>query len=151
MTYRSVDLKVIHIMRTASVPVARFGIFLVFFWFGALKVLGLSPASLMVTTLLSITMPFIPPDAFLVGFGALECVIGLLFLVKGAERVAIIALFLHMVTTVMPLVLLPHMVWTGAFVPTLEGQYIIKNIAIIAAAIGIAAHLHPLPKGHHIC
>jgi hypothetical protein len=30
--------------------------------------------------------------------------------------------------------------------PTLEGQYIIKNLVIIAAGIGIAAHLHPLPK-----
>ena len=29
-------------------------------------------------------------------------------------------------------------------VPTLEGQYIIKNVVIIAAAMGIAAHLHPI-------
>jgi hypothetical protein len=29
-------------------------------------------------------------------------------------------------------------------VPTLVGQYIIKNLVIIAAAMGIAAHLHPI-------
>jgi hypothetical protein len=33
-----------------------------------------------------------------------------------------------------------------AFVPTLEGQYIIKNVAIIALAIGIAAQLRPYGK-----
>jgi len=31
-------------------------------------------------------------------------------------------------------------------VPTLEGQYIIKNLALIAVAIGIASHLHPMLK-----
>jgi len=47
----------------------------------------------------------------------------------------------------MPLILLPQVTWSGILVPTLEGQYIIKNLAIIAAAIGIAAHLHPLQRG----
>jgi uncharacterized membrane protein YkgB len=49
-----------------------------------------------------------------------------------------------MVTTFMPLFLIPQETWAGFFVPTLEGQYIIKNFVLIAAAIGIAANLHPL-------
>ncbi|MES2059634.1 MAG: hypothetical protein V4438_01235 [Patescibacteria group bacterium] len=151
MTYRSIDLKVLHFLRKISEPMARVGIFIIFFWFGFLKVLGLSPASPLVAALLHVTMPFIPAPVFLAWFGALECVIGLLFLIKGAERLAVVALFLHMITTAMPLFLLPHIAWTGMMVPTLEGQYIIKNLAIIAAAIGIAAHLHPLHKGHHLC
>ncbi len=125
-------------------PLARFSIFVVFFWFGFLKVLGLSPASLMVVTLLHATMPFVSPPSFLVFFGLFECVIGILFLIPGLERVVLPLLFFHMVTTVLPLFLLPHMVWTGFMVPTLEGQYIIKNIVIIATAISIAAHLHPI-------
>ena len=150
MTYRAFDLKILHILRKVSEPVARAGIFIIFFWFGFLKVLGLSPASPLVSALLAVTMPFIPAPIFIAGFGALECLIGLLFLVKGMERIAVVALFLHMITTVMPLFLLPDIAWTGLLVPTLEGQYIIKNIAIIAAAIGIAAHLHPLHKREHI-
>ncbi len=63
------------------------------------------------------------------------------------ERLVIPLLALHMITTFMPLFLLPSITWAGFFVPTLEGQYIIKNLVIIAAAIGIAAQLHPLP-GH---
>jgi uncharacterized membrane protein YkgB len=51
-----------------------------------------------------------------------------------------------MVTTFGPLYFLPSETWTGFMVPTLEGQYIIKNLLIIAAAVGVAAHLHPLQK-----
>jgi uncharacterized membrane protein YkgB len=151
MTFRSLDLRIIHFIRKISIPIARFAIFLIFFWFGALKVIGLSPASPLVAALLKMTMPSVPPDIFIAVFGALECVLGLLFLIRGAERVAIGLLFLHMITTVMPIALLPHMVWTAPFVPTLEGQYIIKNVVIIATALAIAARLHPLPKGHHLC
>ena len=147
MNYRTFDIKVLHFFRLISVPISRLGIFVVFFWFGILKVFSLSPASPLVLALLSRTMPFIPPETFLVFFGVLECFIGLLFLIKGAERIAITILFLHMITTFMPLILLPQVTWSGILVPTLEGQYIIKNLAIIAPAIGIAAHLHPLQRG----
>ena len=42
------------------------------------------------------------------------------------------------------LFVIPSVTWSGMMVPTMEGQYIIKNLVIIAAAIVIAAHLHPL-------
>jgi uncharacterized membrane protein YkgB len=53
-----------------------------------------------------------------------------------------------MITTFGPLVYLPDEAWQKFLVPTLEGQYIIKNLVIIATAIGIAAHLHPLKNKH---
>jgi uncharacterized membrane protein YkgB len=62
------------------------------------------------------------------------------------ERVVIPLLFIHMVTTFGPLVFLPSETWSGFMVPTLEGQYIIKNLVIIATAVGIAAHMHPLSE-----
>jgi hypothetical protein len=128
------------------VPAARVGLFIVFFWFGALKVLGLSPATPLVQALFEHTISFMNFPTFLVLFGLFECLIGLLFLIKGYERVVIPLLFIHMVTTFMPLILLPSETWSGFLVPTLEGQYIIKNLVIIAAAIGIASHLHPLHR-----
>ncbi len=88
-------------------------------------------------------MPF---SVFIVLFGLFEMLIGLLFLFKGCERVVIPLLFLHMITTFLPLFLIPQETWSGFLVPTLEGQYIIKNLVIIAAAIGIAAHLHPISR-----
>jgi uncharacterized membrane protein YkgB len=40
-----------------------------------------------------------------------------------------------------PLVILPNETWQKTLVPTLEGQYIIKNLVIIALALVIGAHL----------
>ncbi len=149
MSFRNVDLAIIHFFRRISIPVARFGLFVVFFWFGILKVIGLSPASGLVQDLFERTIPMMHFSTFLVLFGLFECLIGILFAVKGYERIVIPLLFIHMVTTFMPLFLLPTETWSGFMTPTLEGQYIIKNLVIIAAAIGIAAHLHPLSKAKY--
>jgi len=144
MSLPETDASIIHFFRRISIPLARAGIFVVFFWFGLLKVIGLSPASLLVRNLFERTVPFMHFGTFMVLFGLFEMLIGVLFLIRGAERVVIPLLFLHMVTTFMPLFLLRGETWSGFLVPTLEGQYIIKNIVLIAAAVGIAAHLHPL-------
>lgn len=144
MSIHNIDLKLIHFFRRVSMPIARFGLFVVFFWFGLLKVIGLSPASGVVQRLFEQTIPFMSFNTFLIGFGVFECLIGIFFLIRGLERLVIPLLFIHMITTFGPLFFLPSETWTGFLVPTLEGQYIIKNLVIIAAAIGIAAHLHPI-------
>ena len=146
MNIRSIDVNLIHFFRNISIPLARVGLFIVFFWFGALKVIGLSPASQMVMDLFEKTIPFMEFGTFIVLFGLFECLIGLLFLIKGCERVVIPLLVLHMITTFMPLILLTGETWSGFMVPTMEGQYIIKNILIIASAIVIAAHLEPFGR-----
>jgi len=144
MSVATFDRRAILFFRKISIPAARFSLFVVFFWFGLLKVIGLSPASGLVQHLFEVTIPFISFNAFLVGFGLFECLIGILFLLKGAERIVIPLLLIHMITTFGPLVFLPSETWQKFLVPTLEGQYIIKNLVIIAAGIGIAAHLSPL-------
>lgn len=146
MNIHKTDVELIHFFRRVSVPLARFGLFVIFFWFGLLKVIGLSPASGLVQRLFETTIPWMSFATFIVIFGLLEMLIGILFLIKGVERIVIPLLLLHMITTIMPLFLLPQETWSGFMTPTLEGQYIIKNIALIAAAFGIAAHLHPLPQ-----
>lgn len=146
MTPRTIDLHIINFFKRAFEPMARIGLFIVFFWFGALKVLGLSPASGIVEELLRTTIPFMEPALFVVLFGVFECLIGVLFLIKGLERVVLPLLFVHLITTLGPLVFLPSSTWSGFLTPTLEGQYIIKNVVIVAAAMGIAAHVHPLKR-----
>lgn len=127
-------------------PVSRLALFVVFFWFGALKVVGLSPASQVVQNLFNETMPIMEFSTFLILFGLFECLIGLLFLIPRTERVVIPLLLIHLVTTVGPLVLLTGETWSGFMVPTMEGQYIIKNVLIVALALGIAAHLTPFKQ-----
>ena len=129
-------------------PFSRISLFIIFFWFGALKVVGKSPASELVQSLFEATTPIMSFEAFLIGFGIFECLIGILFLIKGAEHVVIPLLALHMITTVGPLFFLPEETWSGMFVPTLEGQYIIKNLVIIATAMGIVVHLDAEQEVH---
>lgn len=146
MNIHKTDVELIHFFRRVSIPLARCGLFIIFFWFGLLKVIGLSPASGLVQRLFETTIPWMPFATFLILFGLFEMLIGILFLVKGAERTVIPLLLIHMMTTCGPLFLLPQETWSHFMVPTLEGQYIIKNIALIACAFGIASHLHPLPR-----
>jgi len=76
--------------------------------------------------------------------GVYEMIIGVTFLIKGLERVALTLLIPHVIVTTLPLILLPQIAWHGAFSPTLEGQYIIKNLAIVALAFSLIAHIRPM-------
>ncbi len=140
------DHNLIHFFRRISVPTARIALFVVFFWFGFLKLIGLSPAGPLVHALFDQTINFMAFNTFYFLFAAFECLIGILFLIKGAERIVLPLLLFHMGTTVLPLFFLPDSTWQSFMVPTLEGQYIIKNLVIIATAIGLVSHLHPLPR-----
>lgn len=139
-------------LKQSSVLLSRVALFLIYFWFGLLKIIGLSPASGMVTELFGKTvtpmmnllhMPFMSPAVFVIVFGVIEVIIGILFIIPGKERIAVSLFFLHMITTTLPLFFLKTSVWSGVFVPTLEGQYVIKNIALIACAISILSSLPP--------
>lgn len=115
----------------------RLALFVVYFWFGVLKVVTESPANPLVEALLNKTLPFVTFDQFIVGFGILEMVIGILFLFPWLTKWAVGILLLHMATTVLPLFLLPSIAWHAWFVPTLEGQYMLKNLVIIALALSL--------------
>ncbi|MDQ3244918.1 MAG: hypothetical protein M3P22_01025 [bacterium] len=130
-----------------SLPFSRFAIFIVYFWFGALKVFAESPANPLVDALLKQTLPGVTFAQFIVFFGVFEMLIGILFLLPRFTRLVMFLLLIHLTTTLMPLFVLPSATWQGFLVPTLEGQYIIKNILIISAAMGIFAHTHILNKG----
>ena len=123
-----------------AITFSRISLFVVYFWFGVLKVLGLSPASPMVLSLLKKTITFIDAPTFLIVFGLFEVLIGILFLIPKLEKIALFLLTLHMVAVCLPLVMLPDLTWKSMLVPTMEGQYIIKNILIIAIAVNLVAH-----------
>ena len=136
------DAQVIAATKRWAMPISRFAIFIVYFWFGALKVFSSQgAANPMVLGLLSKTMPSLEPTSFLVAFGVLEMLIGLIFIIPHLERLGIFILALHLFTTILPLFVMPDSTWQSFLVPTLEGQYIIKNILIIALAVGILGHL----------
>ncbi len=116
---------------------SRFALCIVYVWFGALKLINASPANPLVDALLQKTLPFLSFGEFIVILGVFEILIGVLFVIPRMERFALVLLVPHMITTVAPLFLLAPMTWTGFLSPTLEGQYIIKNILIVALAVDI--------------
>lgn len=124
--------------------VARIALFVIYFWFGLLKLIGLSPAGPLVEQLFHATISFMSFETFYILFALFEMLIGVLFLWPKAIKFATALFTLHMVTTFMPLVFLPAITWQQTFTPTLEGQYIIKNLALIACVIGLLANQNKL-------
>ncbi|MFY9461828.1 MAG: hypothetical protein WAP51_01335 [Candidatus Sungiibacteriota bacterium] len=138
------DIHIIGRLQRIEVPLARTAIFVVYFWFGFLKLLGASPATPLVQALFEKTINFMPFTAFYTFFSIFEIAIGILFLLRGFERLAIFLLGLHLITTILPLIFLPHITWQAFLTPTLEGQYIIKNILIAASAVVVGSKLIPM-------
>lgn len=144
--YLSLDLKLIDLFKRTFEPLARGAIFLVFFWFGFIKLLSLSPASPLAEALTAKTVGMQYFDPLFMILAGLECLIGLLFLFPKATRVVVPLLLIHMAVVCSPLILVPEFTWSGFMIPTLEGQYIIKNAVVVAVAIGIAASTRPLAR-----
>jgi hypothetical protein len=80
---------------------------------------------------------------WLIIIGLWEVVIGVFFFFKKTTRIAIILLFLQMVGTFMPLIVLTEVTFqsNNVLLPTLEGQYIIKNLMIISAALVLGGEI----------
>jgi uncharacterized membrane protein YkgB len=126
------DDRIIETLGDFGVPAARLAIGLTFIWFGALKPLGMSPAA----DLVARTVYFVPPELFIPFLGLWEVAIGLCLLYKPLLRAGLFLLSLQMIGTFLPLVLLPEVTFTAVpYALTLEGQYIVKNLVMIAAAM----------------
>ena len=68
----------------------------------------------------------------------MECAIGLCLLIGVFVRAAVLLLLAQMAGTLMPLVFFPAEMFAHLpTVPTFEGQYILKNIVLITAALVI--------------
>lgn len=141
MQTSKVDSVLVPWFRRIDVPLARAAILVVYVWFGALKLFDASPANPLVRQLLERTLPFISFERFIVFLGLFEMAVGLAFAVPKLEKLALALVVPHLVMTSGPLVFLPSVAWKGFLLPTLEGQYIIKNLLIAATAVGILAHL----------
>ena len=122
----------------------RIAMGIVFIWFGALKPFGLSPAEAFVAK----ATAWIPIPGFLYILAAWEVTIGVCFLVERLNRCAVVLLLMHMPGTMLPLLTLPGETFVRSpFVLTLEGQYIIKNLVLIAAGIVIGGQVAPRLRG----
>lgn len=126
--------------------IARVSLFVIYFYFGFLKIIGASPASDLALGFAEKMGAGLYAQQLYLLLAVIECMIGLLILFPKLTRLALFVMFGHMILVSAPIVLYPEAVWAMLFVPNLEGQYIIKNAALVALALGLVASTAPLRK-----
>ena len=140
--FERIDTRITGLMAQHGLLLLRVSVGLVFLWFGFLKFFpGLSPAqNLAVRTIDILSFGFLSPGVSLVILAAWEVTIGLGLLFGLFMRGTLLLLFLQMLGTMTPLFLLPNEAFSHIpYAPTLEGQYIIKNLVLISAGIVLGA------------
>ncbi len=124
----------------SAISMLRISMGIVYLWFGALKYFnGVSPAEqLAMQTIHKLTFGMINDHTNLLLLAVWETAIGILLISGKYVKTALYLLFPHMICTFTPFIFAPQD--TFRFAPyglTLVGQYIVKNIIIIAAAMVI--------------
>src|SRR5215208_4997913 len=109
-------------LRRWSITALRLALGSIFFWFGALKIFGNSP----VASLIHETYTFLPVGIIL----------------KRALRCVLILLCVHLVGTFTAMWLKPSLFFVQGFpfCLTVDGEFVIKNLVLITAALVIAGH-----------
>ena len=135
--FDDLDIYITEFMSKWGLTLLRYSLGIIYIWFGALKPLGLSPAQELVE---NTVYWFENPKTFVPILGIWEVVIGITMIVKPLIRISIFLLFIQMPGTFLPLVLFPEVCFTNfPFGLTLEGQYIVKNLIIISAALVVGS------------
>jgi len=139
---QSLDERLARWMARHGIRLLRVSLGVVFAWFGALKFFpGLSPAQdLAGSTIEVMSLGLVPAAVAVPVLAAWEVAIGIGLLGGRFLRATLALLWLQMLGTVTPLALFPEQCFTWFPVaPTLEGQYIIKNVVLVAAGLVLGA------------
>ncbi|MDR7555536.1 MAG: DoxX family membrane protein [Armatimonadota bacterium] len=138
----AVDRALTSWMARYGIVALRLSLGTVFLWFGLLKFFpGLSPAQeLAGKTIHTLTFGLVPPHLAVPILAVWESWIGVGLLLGVWLRTTLLLLWLQMLGTITPLVLFPGETFVRLpYAPTLEGQYILKNLVLIAAGLVIGA------------
>ncbi len=122
-----------------SIGILRASVGLVFLGFGVLKFFpGASPAEeLAVHTLEKLSLGVLSGQAALLTTAIAECFIGLTLVTGKLLRLGLVVMAGSLVGIMSPLVLFFSDLFPGT--PTLEAQYVLKDIVLVAAGLVIAA------------
>lgn len=140
--FNQLDEKITHWMARYGIRLLRISMGIIFLWFGALKFFpGLSPAAELATrTIERLTFGLVAPEVSILLLAVWESLIGLGFISGYFMRATLLLLFFQMLGTITPVFFFPQEVFAiFPYAPTLEGQYIIKNLVLISAGLVIGA------------
>lgn len=124
-------------MHDRSIKALRIAVGVIFIWFGTLKLVGASP----VADLLELTFPFMAEGVGHAALGALEVAIGISLLTRLFLKIGLIVLGLHMLGTLSTFLIGTHVMF-DPYPPylTVWGEFVLKNIVLVAAAFVVYAH-----------
>jgi len=140
--FTAIDIQITAWLARHGITILRVGLGIVFLWFGLLKfVPGVSAAEdLAGRTIEILTFGLIAPSVSIGILACWESAIGLGLITGRQLRATLLLLILQMLGTLTPLVFFPTETFTHLpYAPTLEGQYILKNVVLIGAGLVIGA------------
>lgn len=142
MKHNPVEMKILEWKARNGLNILRISLGLIFIWFGVLKFFpGVSAAEVIAgRTIETLTFGIIKPRVSLPILAIWECIIGFGLITKSWLNLTLVLLYFQMIGTFLPLVFFPHETFNHSlFIPTLLGQYIIKNIVLLSGGIVIGA------------
>jgi uncharacterized membrane protein YphA (DoxX/SURF4 family) len=140
--YDRIDRRITGFMATYGIALLRISLGINFLWFGLLKFFpGMSPAQDLATnTIELLSFGIVEPSVSIYILAVWETLIGLGLITGLFLRATLFLLFAQMLGTLTPMVLFPEETFVAfPYAPTLEGQYIIKNLVLISAALVVGS------------
>jgi uncharacterized membrane protein YkgB len=139
------DARLRPLLDRIGVPLLRISLGVVFLWFGLLKIFEVSPVSELVAK----TIYWFEPGLVVPALGAVEVFVGACLLAGRLMRVALPLLVLQMAGTFLVLVLLPEVAFRDGnpLLLTVEGEFVVKNLVLLSAALVVGSRLAPLGEG----
>ena len=128
-------------IRPHSLTLLRLTLGAVFVWFGALKIAGVTP----VADLVAGTVPWLDRSWFVPALGAVEVLLGLALIIGRFATLVSAVLVAHLCGTFGVLVMQPELAFQNGnpLLLTTIGEFVVKNLVLISAAIVLASRLRP--------
>lgn len=136
-----IDSAIIPWLRRWSLPALRVSLGVVFVWFGALKVLDVTPVYDMVAA----TVYWVDPAWFVPALGVVEILIGIGLIGGWLLRWVLLAFVLQMAGTALVFLVRPEVAFQDGnpLKLTVEGEFVLKNLVLLAAGLVVGSTIDP--------
>lgn len=131
------DERAIGLLSRYGIMLLRLSLGATFVWFGALKVLDVSPVSDLVAS----TVYWVPPEFFVPFLGFWEILVGFGLISGRFLRTTLIFFLMQMAGTMLVLVVKPDLAFQGLnpFLLTVEGEFVVKNLVLISGGLVVGS------------
>lgn len=138
-----VDARVIRFLRRHSLTLLRVSLAVVFVWFGALKIFGVTPVS----ELVAAVVYWVDPSWFVPVLGVFEVLVGAGLLAGVGMRLVLFLLVAQLIGTFLVLVVRPDLAFQSGnpLLLTTEGEFVVKNLVLISAGLTVGSQIRSLP------